>query len=93
MTESFFLLSFFAVLVALLPAGQERFRTLTSSYYRGAQGIIFAYDVTRKDTFKSLQVRREDGRLYTATGQAGILLVFYRHSPKERGRKVSRNGE
>ena len=36
-------------------AGQERFRTLTSSYYRGAQGIIFAYDVTRKDTFKSLQ--------------------------------------
>lgn len=22
-------------------AGQERFRTLTSSYYRGAQGIIF----------------------------------------------------
>ena len=23
------------------PAGQERFRTLTSSYYRGAQGIIF----------------------------------------------------
>lgn len=23
-----------------LPAGQERFRTLTSSYYRGCQGII-----------------------------------------------------
>ncbi|QDZ26010.1 small rab-related GTPase [Chloropicon primus] len=36
-------------------AGQERFRTLTSSYYRGAQGIIFAYDVCRKETFRSLQ--------------------------------------
>merc|ERR1712023_55611 len=30
-------------------AGQERFRTLTSSYYRGAQGIIFAYDARMRE--------------------------------------------
>eukprot|EP01023_Acetabularia_acetabulum_P037403 TRINITY_DN35452_c0_g1_i1.p2 TRINITY_DN35452_c0_g1~~TRINITY_DN35452_c0_g1_i1.p2 ORF type:complete len:205 (+),score=42.53 TRINITY_DN35452_c0_g1_i1:213-827(+) len=35
-------------------AGQERFRTLTSSYYRGAQGIIFVYDVCNKDSFSNL---------------------------------------
>jgi Ras-related protein Rab-18 len=35
-------------------AGQERFRTLTSSYYRGAQGIILVYDVTRRATFTDL---------------------------------------
>ncbi|KAH9549006.1 hypothetical protein CY35_11G118000 [Sphagnum magellanicum] len=35
-------------------AGQERFRTLTSSYYRGAQGIVLVYDVTRRQTFTSL---------------------------------------
>ncbi|CAH1768001.1 3477_t:CDS:2, partial [Entrophospora sp. SA101] len=34
--------------------GQERFRTLTSSYYRGAQGIIFVYDVSIRETFDQL---------------------------------------
>ena len=37
-------------------AGQERFRTLTPSYYRGAQGAILVYDVSSKDTFAKLDV-------------------------------------
>lgn len=35
-------------------AGQERFRALTSTFYRGAVGIIFVYDVTRRETLSSL---------------------------------------
>ncbi|KAK2177574.1 hypothetical protein NP493_591g02089 [Ridgeia piscesae] len=35
-------------------AGQERFRTLTPSYYRGAQGVILVYDVSSKQSFTQL---------------------------------------
>lgn len=35
-------------------AGQERFRTITQSYYKGAQGIILAYDVTDPKSFKNI---------------------------------------
>jgi len=36
-------------------AGQERFRTLTSSYYRNAQGCILVYDVSNRESFLSME--------------------------------------
>ncbi|PRP77674.1 ras-related protein Rab-13-like [Planoprotostelium fungivorum] len=35
-------------------AGQERFKTITTSFYRGCQGIIVVYDITQEDTIRSL---------------------------------------
>lgn len=35
-------------------AGQERFRTLTSAYYRGAHGVVLVYDVSKRETFDNL---------------------------------------
>ncbi|KAH7512030.1 ras-related protein RABC2a [Ziziphus jujuba] len=66
-------------------AGQERFRTLTSSYYRGAQGIILVYDVTRRDTFTNLSdVWAKEVELYSTNQDCVKILV---------GNKVDRDSE
>ncbi|KAH9258942.1 hypothetical protein BASA81_002562 [Batrachochytrium salamandrivorans] len=35
-------------------AGQERFRTITVSYFRGAQGILLCYDVCDRGSFENI---------------------------------------
>jgi len=57
-------------------AGQERFRTLTSSYYRGAQGVIMVYDVTRRDSFENLEQWLKEVKLYTPNNGEGVVKLL-----------------
>ncbi|NWS50444.1 RAB13 protein, partial [Probosciger aterrimus] len=36
-------------------AGQERFKTITTAYFRGAVGIILVYDITDEKSFENIQ--------------------------------------
>lgn len=35
-------------------AGQERFRTISTAHYRGAQAVIFVYDITNPESYNNI---------------------------------------
>eukprot|EP00997_Jenningsia_sp_PLL12_P006802 NODE_3374_length_781_cov_97.823770_g2497_i1.p1 GENE.NODE_3374_length_781_cov_97.823770_g2497_i1~~NODE_3374_length_781_cov_97.823770_g2497_i1.p1 ORF type:complete len:207 (+),score=27.14 NODE_3374_length_781_cov_97.823770_g2497_i1:75-695(+) len=55
-------------------AGQESFRSITRSYYRGASGALLVYDVTRRETFDHLQSWLEDARQNSNTNMTIMLI-------------------
>src|SRR6056300_541618 len=72
-------------------AGQERFRTLTSSYYRGAQGVVFVYDIASKESFESVEkVWQKEVDLYSTIPDA-IKIVVGNKIDKEDERKVTKD--
>lgn len=64
-----------APLTAQDTAGQERFRTLTSSYYRGCHGVILVYDITARDTFDSLSSWIAELDTFAGTGPNSRSVV------------------
>lgn len=54
--------------------GQERFRSVTRSYYRGAAGALLVYDSTSRESFNTLSNWLNDARKM-ASPQIVILLV------------------
>eukprot|EP00009_Paramoeba_aestuarina_P005969 CAMPEP_0201507564 /NCGR_PEP_ID=MMETSP0161_2-20130828/1207_1 /ASSEMBLY_ACC=CAM_ASM_000251 /TAXON_ID=180227 /ORGANISM="Neoparamoeba aestuarina, Strain SoJaBio B1-5/56/2" /LENGTH=180 /DNA_ID=CAMNT_0047901973 /DNA_START=175 /DNA_END=717 /DNA_ORIENTATION=+ len=45
-------------------AGQERFRTLTSSYFRNADGVLVVYDLSQRSSFDDLEDLFYEGSRY-----------------------------
>lgn len=35
-------------------AGQERYKSITAAYFKGAKGAMMVYDITRKESFESI---------------------------------------
>ncbi|KAL1876328.1 hypothetical protein VTK73DRAFT_9571 [Phialemonium thermophilum] len=54
-------------------AGQERLRTLSTSFYRGAQGVILAYDISNRVSFQSLEKMFEEAE--ANTGPSAVLYL------------------
>jgi small GTP-binding protein len=56
-------------------AGQEKFRSLTSSYYRGTHGIVLVYDVSNRDSFNHVNDWLNEISTYTSEDDCVMLLV------------------
>ena len=53
---------------------KERFRTITSAYYRGADGIIMVYDVTSQDSFEHVNDWLKEVNRYASEGTCKLLV-------------------
>eukprot|EP01115_Flamella_aegyptia_P003183 TRINITY_DN1518_c0_g4_i1.p1 TRINITY_DN1518_c0_g4~~TRINITY_DN1518_c0_g4_i1.p1 ORF type:complete len:199 (-),score=29.15 TRINITY_DN1518_c0_g4_i1:78-674(-) len=69
-------------------AGQEKFRSITRSYYRGAAGALLVYDITRRETFDHLQSWLEDCRRYS--NQNIVIMLIGNKCDLENKRQVSK---
>jgi len=55
-------------------AGQERFRTVTASFYRGAHGILLTYDVTDASSFLAVERWLRDIQCYAKDDTPVVLI-------------------
>ena len=55
-------------------AGQERYRSITNAYYRGAEGILIVFDVTKKESFENIENWINEVTVYTGKEVVMICL-------------------
>eukprot|EP01126_Amoeba_proteus_P027816 TRINITY_DN2753_c0_g1_i21.p1 TRINITY_DN2753_c0_g1~~TRINITY_DN2753_c0_g1_i21.p1 ORF type:complete len:223 (+),score=22.69 TRINITY_DN2753_c0_g1_i21:29-670(+) len=68
-------------------AGQESFRSITRSYYRGAAGALLVYDVTRRETFNHLNSWLDDARQNANVNM--VIMLIGNKLDLEKHRQVS----
>eukprot|EP01057_Protomagalhaensia_wolfi_P003818 Protomagalhaensia_wolfi_Nauph_80__3817@NODE_3868_length_690_cov_155_470046_g735_i2_p1_GENE_NODE_3868_length_690_cov_155_470046_g735_i2NODE_3868_length_690_cov_155_470046_g735_i2_p1_ORF_typecomplete_len135_score26_28Ras/PF00071_22/6_3e48Roc/PF08477_13/4e25Arf/PF00025_21/1_1e15MMR_HSR1/PF01926_23/4_6e06Gtr1_RagA/PF04670_12/3_2e05AAA_22/PF13401_6/9_6e05Septin/PF00735_18/0_00018GTP_EFTU/PF00009_27/0_00089ATPase/PF06745_13/0_00062SRPRB/PF09439_10/0_0014FeoB_N/PF02421_18/0_0024TniB/PF05621_11/0_062Tni len=55
-------------------AGQESFRSITRSYYRGAAGALLVYDISRRETFNHLTKWLDEVRQNSNVNMTIVLI-------------------
>ena len=55
-------------------AGQDRFRTITQTYYKGAMGVILAYDCTDENSFNNVRNWIKQLEAHATPGVCKVLV-------------------
>lgn len=56
-------------------SGQERFRSITSAYYRNSDGCIIVYDISKRESFNNIKFWFEDLSKYLDIKKICFLLI------------------
>uniref|UniRef100_A0A4W3GJD7 Uncharacterized protein n=1 Tax=Callorhinchus milii TaxID=7868 RepID=A0A4W3GJD7_CALMI len=72
--------------------GQERFRALVSSFFKGSDGCMLAFDVTDTDSFYALEDWRQEILSQTRPGPQQFPFVVLGNKIDLTSRQVSRGG-
>ena len=67
-------------------AGQDRFKTITKTYFKGAQGILLVYDVTNEDSFENI---RNWVKQIEQNAQKNVCKILIGNKNDKEDRKVS----
>lgn len=58
-----------------MQAGQEVYKSITRSYYRGTIGAVLVYDISSRNSFNNVLKWIEETRTYATNERISILLV------------------
>ena len=79
-------------------AGEERFRTIAKSYYKGAHGIVLIYDVTNRKTYENIRKWMNQIKDDSSSNISIILVANkidceneYRQVTKEEGKTLAKS--
>ena len=72
-------------------AGQEKFRALTSSFYRGAHLVLLCFDITLQESFDQLQYWFDQLETSYSTSNSVVKILVGTKIDKVAQRVVQRN--
>ena len=55
-------------------AGQEKFKTITRTYFKGAHGAIIVYDITNRSSYNNVHSWVQDVEKYSTLGITKLLI-------------------
>ena len=72
-------------------AGQEKFQSLTKSFFHNAQGIMVVYDVTNSETYQNIKYWTQSIKTYMGNEIAKIAVIIIGNKIDSNEREVNKN--